>query len=342
MSRSELPAASEYYVGWLCALQVPERIAAIAMLDKKYEYEACGLDPPVDTGRSGNIYTYGRMGRRNVVIACLDKGGTGNMNSAQMLGPLMEYFKNMNIFILVGIAGGIPGPRGFIDKKNTLKNIHLGDVVISSRRKSSPGVESWTEVEVKTKGNPNVAALDKAHHALQQAAGLLEAELASPNGHKILTPYWERLKNWESLRRPELEDVLYQADYEHADEDDTCSSCDETRRVVRPQRKSGALPVIHYGMVLSGNLMKSGVRRDELAREHPTALCFEMEAAGLDNSHCLTVRGISDYADSHKNKEWQGFAAASAAVVAKHIIELAQFHVPEMPKPNSKIRLRGT
>ncbi|KAF1936653.1 hypothetical protein EJ02DRAFT_447927 [Clathrospora elynae] len=34
-------------------------------------------------------------------------------------------------------------------------------------------------------------------------------------------------------------------------------------------------------------------------------LCFEMEAAGLMNSFpCLVVRGICDYADSHKNKRW--------------------------------------
>jgi hypothetical protein len=35
-------------------------------------------------------------------------------------------------------------------------------------------------------------------------------------------------------------------------------------------------------------------------------LCFEMEAAGLMNSFpCLVVRGVCNYADSHKNKRWQ-------------------------------------
>jgi nucleoside phosphorylase len=39
-----------------------------------------------------------------------------------------------------------------------------------------------------------------------------------------------------------------------------------------------------------------------------------MEAAGLmDNFSCLVVRGICDYADSQKNKDWQGYAAATAA-----------------------------
>ena len=47
-------------------------------------------------------------------------------------------------------------------------------------------------------------------------------------------------------------------------------------------------------------------------------LCFKMEAAGLmDDFPCLVVRGICDYADSHKNKQWQGYAAATAAAYAK-------------------------
>jgi nucleoside phosphorylase len=34
-------------------------------------------------------------------------------------------------------------------------------------------------------------------------------------------------------------------------------------------------------------------------------LCFEMEAAGLINRFlCLVIRGICDYSDTHKNKEW--------------------------------------
>jgi hypothetical protein len=32
------------------------------------------------------------------------------------------------------------------------------------------------------------------------------------------------------------------------------------------------------------------------------------------------VRGICDYADSHKNKEWHGYAAAVAAAYAKELL----------------------
>ncbi|KAF4772413.1 hypothetical protein HAV15_002034 [Penicillium sp. str.  len=49
-----------------------------------------------------------------------------------------------------------------------------------------------------------------------------------------------------------------------------------------------------------------------------------MEAAGLMNDFpCLVVQGICDYADSHKNKEWQGYAAIVAAAYAKELVLVA-------------------
>ena len=48
-----------------------------------------------------------------------------------------------------------------------------------------------------------------------------------------------------------------------------------------------------------------------------------MEAAGLMNSfQCLVIRGICDYADSHKNKRWQPYAAAAAAACAKEVLSV--------------------
>jgi len=46
-----------------------------------------------------------------------------------------------------------------------------------------------------------------------------------------------------------------------------------------------------------------------------------MEAAGLMNSFpCLVIRGISDYADTHKNYKWQAHAAGTAAAYAKELL----------------------
>jgi nucleoside phosphorylase len=40
----------------------------------------------------------------------------------------------------------------------------------------------------------------------------------------------------------------------------------------------------------------------------------------MDNFPCLVIRGICDYADSHKNKRWQPYAAATATACAKELL----------------------
>ncbi|TIA06448.1 hypothetical protein D6C80_10320 [Aureobasidium pullulans] len=81
-------------------------------------------------------------------------------------------------------------------------------------------------------------------------------------------------------------------------------------------------PAIHYGTIASGNsLIKDAHLRDELAKKKGI-MCFEMEAAGLMNRlPCLVVRGICDYSDSHKNKEWQGYAAMTASAYTMDLLK---------------------
>jgi nucleoside phosphorylase len=68
--------------------------------------------------------------------------------------------------------------------------------------------------------------------------------------------------------------------------------------------------------------MKDATIRDTIAKEKGV-LCFEMEAAGLMNHFpCLVVRGICDYSDSHKNNEWQGYAAMTAAAYSRDLLRI--------------------
>ncbi|KAK3392746.1 hypothetical protein B0H63DRAFT_491065 [Podospora didyma] len=47
-----------------------------------------------------------------------------------------------------------------------------------------------------------------------------------------------------------------------------------------------------------------------------------MESAGMwDELLCIVAKGVCDYADSHKNKTWQDFAAATAACAMKALLE---------------------
>lgn len=90
-------------------------------------------------------------------------------------------------------------------------------------------------------------------------------------------------------------------------------------RVHRPDTD----PQIHYGTIGSSNtVIKDDATRERL-RKDLGVLCVEMEAAGLMvKFSCLVIRGICDYADSHKNKRWQPYAAATAAAYAKELLSI--------------------
>ncbi|KAJ5471508.1 hypothetical protein N7530_008865 [Penicillium desertorum] len=112
---------------------------------------------------------------------------------------------------------------------------------------------------------------------------------------------------------------IWTVEYNHVISN-TCLNCDRSKLIPRPSRDHEE-PVVHYGLIGSANqAVRDGRRRDQLARELGV-YCLEIEAAGLMNDFpCLVIRGICDYADSHKNKEWQGYAAAVAAAYAKELL----------------------
>ncbi|KAJ5193094.1 hypothetical protein N7449_009236 [Penicillium cf. viridicatum] len=98
--------------------------------------------------------------------------------------------------------------------------------------------------------------------------------------------------------------------------------------------------------------MKNPRTRDDLA-QGMDILCFEMEAAGLmDQLPCLVIRGICDYCDSHKSKQWQGYAALTAAAYTKTLLGvLPKFNNVSnsrrepahriAPSPNDLERIKG-
>jgi hypothetical protein len=59
-----------------------------------------------------------------------------------------------------------------------------------------------------------------------------------------------------------------------------------------------------------------------------------MEAAGLMNNYpCMVIRGICDYADSHKIKDWQEYAASVAAAYAKELLSATSVASIDQTKP---------
>jgi nucleoside phosphorylase len=81
-------------------------------------------------------------------------------------------------------------------------------------------------------------------------------------------------------------------------------------------------PKVHFGLVASGDIVKKcGEDRDQIAAKEQV-IAFEMEGAGVSETlPCLIVKGVCDYADSHKSKRWQNYAAVSAAACMKAFLE---------------------
>lgn len=117
------------------------------------------------------------------------------------------------------------------------------------------------------------------------------------------------------------QDQLFKANYHHVKGED-CSTCDVEGTEKRLCRESDD-PVVHYGLIASGNaVMRFAQRRDEL-RDAWNVSCFEMEAAGLmDDFPCIVIRGICDYSDDHKHKLWQPYSAVVASAYAKDLLRV--------------------
>jgi nucleoside phosphorylase len=307
--------AKDYTVGWICAITT-EYVAAQAFLDDKHEGPE--YTPPHDN----NDYTLGKVGKHNVVIAVLPDGEYGISSAASVARDMMHTFPNVRIGLMVGIGGGAPSPK---------HDIRLGDVVVSAPRDGKGGVFQYDFGKtIQDQSFQPTGFLNQPPMVLRAAVNGLKAQYES-EGHQLEEAINSILEKKPRLRqkykRPDLSnDKLYKSGVTHPLNDE--ASCaivcgdDPSNLISRPERTENEdNPVIHYGLVASANqLIKDASVRDKLTTENDV-LCFEMEAAGLMNHFpCLVIRGVCDYSDSHKNKEWQGYAAMAAAAYAKDLL----------------------
>jgi nucleoside phosphorylase len=303
----------DYTVGWICALPI-ESVAAQAMLDERHNTLP---SHPHDQ----NTYALGRIGNHNIAIACLPKYQIGT-NSAAVVSTTMRFsFPSIRFGLMVGIGGGVPN----ISKKKN--DIRLGDIVVSTPAGVESGVIQYDMGKMEKEGQfRRTGALSKPPSILLGAISSLETKygLEKQLSEYISNGFAKWYPDWASIYAyPGADhDRLFQADYDHvSDDNETCQQCDNLKIVKTRLPRGNSFPVIHYGNIASGNqVMKHGITRDRLA-EQEDIICFEMEAAGLmDNFPYLVIRGICDYADSHKNKTWQQYAAAVAAAYAKALL----------------------
>ncbi|EEH37856.2 ankyrin repeat domain-containing protein [Paracoccidioides lutzii Pb01] len=280
----------DYTIAWICALPL-ELAGAELMLDERH--------PDLPTSQNDdNTYILGRICPRNVVILCLPSGIYGTTAATALVTQMRSSFGAICFGLMVGIGEGVPC-KGF--------DIRLGDIVVSKPTREFGGVIQYDYGKTIQDGRferlgllnkpppvllTAVARLQAAHKLKPSQIPTILSEIADSN------PFLSHI-----LEHPgeNVADLLFESDYEHCEALNTCHDCDSSRLVKRIPR-DGQIPVIHYGLIASGNqVMKHGRTRDKLAKRG--VLCFEMEAAGLMD-------------------KWQEYAAAIAAAYAKELLSV--------------------
>jgi nucleoside phosphorylase len=289
------PSNELFHIAWVCVLPI-EYEAARSMLHQEFD------GPPAEPS-DPNVYTYGRIQRHNLVIACPFSGQVGPLNAARFVATLKSKFPSIQAVFLIGIGGGVPDLE---------HDIRLGDVVISLSSESHGRIVQYDVGKPMTRSEQPRGPI---HALLPWFYDLIEPWKLSYSDRQYATglaPYLSKVfENPQRLpgsmgthERPP--DLLFRNDYVHQGGASCDPGCDPKNLIQRSVREYDE-PKLHFGNIASGNnVIKDGVMRDTVSNALGGVLCFDMEATGIMSSlPCLVVRGISDYTDSHRNGTWQ-------------------------------------
>lgn len=316
----------DFEIAVICALPL-EAECVYDALDKIWDDKKYGKAPSDE-----NAYSLGVIGEHNVVLVHMP--GMGTIRAAYAAGNLKMSFPNIKLALVVGVCGGMP-----FGTKN--EEVLLGDVVISKAliqydfgKQYPQGFKRKTDV-LDTLGPPSEQIL-----ALLAKLGTRQHMQDMQNDTATFLQAIQQKSS--TTKHPGIEnDILYHPSYTHqhhspipCDEcrkgDEICKvavamecedlGCESVMRVTRKRlvNPSTTQPLIHFGIMGSGDtVMKSGHHRDALA-QNEGIVAVEMEGAGVwRHGPSIVIKGVSDYADSHKRKGWQGYAAATAAACTK-------------------------
>ncbi|OBR02137.1 Phosphorylase superfamily protein [Colletotrichum higginsianum IMI 349063] len=252
-----------------------------------------------------NMYVMGRIGEYNVALALLPDMGTAA--TARAAAGVRLSFTRLKISFLVGACGGVPGTGP--------NEVLLGDVIIKLGKKH---LQKKTGVYLKQLQNEAVRQSRRSNY---QYPSVAEDKLFAPTyRHRHCAPHPCSICSEESDGF--CEEAIGAS----------CAElrCDDNQLVPRGRQETNQnqapddmrCPKIHIGRIASGvTAMKSGEHRDRVAAQLDV-IAFETEGASAwDEVPCIVIKGVCDYADSHKNKKWQPYAAATAASVMRAVLE---------------------
>ncbi|PSN67547.1 ankyrin repeat protein [Corynespora cassiicola Philippines] len=305
-----MASRDDYAIGWVCVLPV-EAAAAKATLDHIHD----DLPPDLNSYDTNN-YILGSLQGHNVVVAYPNSGVCGKTSVADVATQLHASYTSVRFNFMVGNAEGV---------SDTNEGIRLGDVVVGKPTAGWPGVVQHDMNEKQTERQfVRRRALDQPTSLLLTAMG--KAETAAIFDESKMPRYISDIvqKDPVTFARPGLEqDIFFEPNYEHITMESEESGCVhyDPDRIRSRQPREEQDPIVHHGLIASGHrLTCHGATRDNFAHKHGI-LCFEAEANGLrDAAKYLVIRGICDYADSHRSELWHAYAAAAAAAYAKEVI----------------------
>jgi nucleoside phosphorylase len=295
-----------YTVVWIAPLKI-EAQAALHMLDNRHQGRF-----PLSRGVD-YVFLAGDVCGHNVIIATLPAGqayGTGS--AAALASQVRILFPNLWFGLLVGVAAGIPS----LSRSPPL-DIRLGDVLVGLSAGNSAGIISY-DLGIET--GHNGFQLLHGGHVLANTEPIVRSAINSIMLNKLdetdaFLPFYNSIK-YKNHTTGTFVDPGQDQDqlYEYDD--------NGVKHIVQRERRPDSKRTrVWYGSIGSGEkLMKNAQKRNEL-RDKYNIIGLEMEAAGTMNQIPVgVIRGVCDYGDEHKNKEWQPYAAAIAAAYAKAVL----------------------
>lgn len=295
----------DYEVVWIAPLEIEAR-AALYLLDERH-------DGKFAVAR-GDEYVFhaGSMCDHNIVIATLPAGqeyGTGS--AAALASQVKKFFPNLWFGLLVGVAAGLPDLS-----RRPPRDIRLGDVLVGLPEGESAGLIAYDLGKETSRGFEPL----RGGHVLAMTEPLVRSAIGSikleaPRDTKKFLHYYEAIQDEEHADGT-FADPGQDIDSLYLTKDDGA-----VELVERSQRPKERRTRVWYGPIGSGEkLLKNAQKRNEL-RDRYGLIGLEMEAAGtMSRVPVGVIRGVCDYGDEHKNKEWQPFAAAMAAAYGKAVL----------------------
>lgn len=351
MSTGKPASRDDFSIAIICALDTEYN--AVALVFDQFWDEIGDVYGKADGDT--NHYTTGRIAQHDVVLTLLPQ--MGKVSAAGAAASMRSSFRSLRLALLVGVCGGVPVVK---HQEVLLGDVIISELLVQydfGRQYSHQFDRKDTIHDNLGRPNTEIRAL-LAHFRSDLGMARLETGTAKCLEQIQSKAALGGLAAKDKYKYPgTAQDMLFRADYRHKHQ--LCTTCicqycvderdpvcedamrlpchdlgcdrahlvrrsrlDQKRQLEEEGNCKAQNPSILIGAMASGDsVIKSARHRDKIA-EQEQVIGFEMEGAGIwDQVPSIVIKGVCDYADSHKKKGWQSFAAATAAAVTRTLLE---------------------